>query len=58
MIAERGGHDLVIADDGMRNPYLAHDLEIGVLDGGSGVGNGWLMPAGPLRVLLARPRSA
>ena len=53
MIAERGGHDLVIMDDGMQNPYLAHDLEIGVFDGGSGVGNGWLMPAGPLREPLA-----
>lgn len=53
MIAERGGHDLVIMDDGMQNPYLAHDLEIGVFDGGSGVGNGWLMPAGPLRVPFA-----
>ena len=53
MIAERGGHDVIIMDDGMQNPYLAHDLEIGVFDGGSGVGNGWLMPAGPLRVPLS-----
>ena len=53
MIAERGGHDLVIMDDGMQNPYLAHDLEIGVFDGGFGIGNGWLMPAGPLRAPAA-----
>ena len=33
------------SDDGEQNPYLAHDLEIGVFDCGSGVGNGWLMPA-------------
>jgi tetraacyldisaccharide 4'-kinase len=49
VIAERGGHDVIIMDDGMQNPYLLHDLKIGVFDGGSGVGNGWLMPAGPLR---------
>jgi len=53
MIADRGAHDVIIMDDGMQNPYLAHDLEIGVFDGGSGVGNGWLMPAGPLRVPLS-----
>jgi len=53
MIAERGRHDLIIMDDGMQNPYLAHDLEIGVFDGSNGVGNGWLMPAGPLRVPLS-----
>ena len=53
MIAERGTHDMIIMDDGMQNPYLAHDLEIGVFDGGSGVGNGWLLPAGPLRVSMS-----
>lgn len=53
MIADRGRHDVIIMDDGMQNPYLAHDLEIGVFDGSSGVGNGWLMPAGPLRVPLS-----
>jgi len=53
VIADRGVHDVILMDDGMQNPYLAHDLRIGVFDGGSGVGNGWLMPAGPLRTTLA-----
>jgi len=53
MIAERGAHDLIIMDDGLQNPYLRHSLAIGVFDGGSGVGNGWLIPAGPLRVTLS-----
>ncbi|MGC6454469.1 MAG: tetraacyldisaccharide 4'-kinase [Candidatus Puniceispirillaceae bacterium] len=53
MIVDRGIHDVIIMDDGMQNPFLAHDLEIGVFDGGSGVGNGWLVPAGPLRQTLS-----
>lgn len=52
-ITAEGLGDLIIMDDGMQNPYLAHDLEIGVFDGSNGVGNGWLMPAGPLRVPLS-----
>ena len=37
----------------MQNPYLAHSMTIGVFDGGFGIGNGWLIPAGPLRTPLA-----
>lgn len=40
--------DVLLADDGLQHWALARDLEIAVLDE-RGVGNGWLLPAGPLR---------
>jgi tetraacyldisaccharide 4'-kinase len=52
-IASNGAFDLIIMDDGMQNPTLQRTLTIGVFDGGSGIGNGWLIPAGPLRTPFA-----
>jgi len=39
----------VIMDDGLQNPGVAKDLSIAVVDGGRGLGNGEVIPAGPLR---------
>ena len=39
----------VIMDDGLQNPAVAKDLSIAVVDGGRGLGNGEVIPAGPLR---------
>jgi tetraacyldisaccharide 4'-kinase len=41
--------DLVVADDGLQHYALARDVEIAVLDAFRGIGNGHLLPAGPLR---------
>jgi tetraacyldisaccharide 4'-kinase len=41
--------DVVIADDGLQHYALARDFEIAVIDGERGLGNGWPLPAGPLR---------
>lgn len=40
--------NVIIADDGMQHLALARDIQIAVQDQ-RGVGNGWLLPAGPLR---------
>lgn len=40
--------DVLICDDGLQHPRLARDLEIAVLHF-RGLGNGWRLPAGPLR---------
>lgn len=48
------GVDLIVADDGLQHYRLARDFEIALVDGQRGFGNGWLLPAGPLREPLKR----
>jgi len=43
------GVDLVISDDGLQQADLHRGVDICVVDGGRGLGNGHLLPAGPLR---------
>ncbi|EED34197.1 tetraacyldisaccharide 4'-kinase [Luminiphilus syltensis NOR5-1B] len=43
------GADICLADDGLQHIGLPRDVEIAVLDGDRGLGNGFLLPAGPLR---------
>ena len=44
--------DVIIADDGLQHLPLGRDMEIALLNH-RGLGNGWMLPAGPLR----EPRS-
>ena len=39
---------VIVSDDGLQHYGLARDIEITVFDD-TGIGNGWLLPAGPLR---------
>jgi tetraacyldisaccharide 4'-kinase len=49
MLIDSGEVDLLIADDGLQHYRLGRDLEVCVVDGQRGLGNGALLPAGPLR---------
>ncbi|SFB83305.1 lipid-A-disaccharide kinase [Marinospirillum celere] len=43
------GCDLLIADDGLQHLALQRDIELVVIDGARGLGNGHCLPVGPLR---------
>ncbi|MBU2865278.1 tetraacyldisaccharide 4'-kinase [Reinekea forsetii] len=46
--------DLVISDDGLQHYNMARDIELVMLDGIRGLGNGHLLPLGPLREQSSR----
>jgi tetraacyldisaccharide 4'-kinase len=48
-LAVEHGAEVVVCDDGLQHVRLARDYEIAVIDGARGLGNRWLLPAGPLR---------
>lgn len=48
------GVDVVIADDGLQHYRLQRNYEICVIDGARGLGNRFLLPAGPLRETIDR----
>lgn len=53
-LLEDQGCDILLSDDGLQHYRLGRDIEIAVVDGQRGLGNGWRLPVGPLRESAAR----
>ncbi len=49
--------DIIISDDGLQHYAMGRAVEIAVLDGKRRFGNGWFLPAGPLRESITRLKS-
>ncbi len=54
LLQEHPQIDVIVCDDGLQHLALQRDIEICVFND-EGIGNGWLLPAGPLREPWPRP---
>ena len=53
-LAQHTHVQVVLSDDGLQHYRMARDFEIAVLDNKRRVGNGWMLPMGPLREPVTR----
>lgn len=53
-LLQRTNCNIVISDDGLQHYRLGRDIEIAIIDGIRRYGNGYLLPAGPLRESVKR----
>jgi tetraacyldisaccharide 4'-kinase len=54
LLARHPECNVILSDDGLQHYRLARDVEIAVVDAELRFGNGWLLPAGPLREPVSR----
>jgi tetraacyldisaccharide 4'-kinase len=54
LLVEQEQCNIIISDDGLQHYRLARDIEILLVDGQRGFGNGFCLPVGPLREPIAR----
>jgi tetraacyldisaccharide 4'-kinase len=54
LLAAHRDCNVVIADDGLQHYAMARTVEIAVVDASRGLGNGFMLPAGPLREPASR----
>lgn len=53
-LLRQGELDIIVTDDGLQHYALQRDFELVVIDGVRRFGNGWWLPAGPMRERAAR----
>jgi tetraacyldisaccharide 4'-kinase len=56
LLARHPACDVILSDDGLQHYRLRRSVEIAVVDATRALGNGWLLPAGPLREPASRLR--
>ncbi len=54
MLLDKSDCDVILSDDGLQHYALDRDIEIAVIDGERRFGNGYTLPAGPLREPIER----
>lgn len=54
MLLSQSDCNIVISDDGLQHYRMGRDIEIAVIDGDRRMGNGCMLPAGPLREPVSR----
>lgn len=53
-LIQKENPDIILCDDGLQHYALQRDLELVVIDASRGLGNGYMLPAGPLREPASR----